>query len=367
MKIAHLTSVHPRYDVRIFMKECTSLAKAGLEVHLIVADGKGNEEKNDVYIHDVGASRDRKDRILNAPKKVLEQALILNADIYHFHDPELIPIGLKLKKIGKKVIFDIHENTDLQILTKEWIPLYLRKIISHIYKIYESYACGKFDFLLVPQVAMKDKFSRFARTEVIANFPVDKLEVQERNNLSKFNLLYSGGLGEARGLFNMLDLISVLAKKDKRYKLTLAGPISNVDLEKSKKHNGWKNTQYLGVLNKNEIYQQYKLNTIGLILFNNVGQYYMAYSLKLFEYMQSGLIVIMPDFGDWLGFNREFKIGFNISTVDVEKIAELIVNLEHNDLDRFSIHNQKLAASEFVWESQEKKLISIYQGLFNGN
>jgi len=48
MKIAQLTSVHSRHDIRIFVKQCSSLAKAGFSVNFIVADGKGNDEKNDV-------------------------------------------------------------------------------------------------------------------------------------------------------------------------------------------------------------------------------------------------------------------------------------------------------------------------------
>jgi len=97
-KIAHLTSVHPRFDTRIFLKECTSLANNGYSVSLVVADGKGDETKNNVSIYDVGASKGRMDRIRNAPDRVLAKALALDADIYHLHDPELIPIGVKLKK-----------------------------------------------------------------------------------------------------------------------------------------------------------------------------------------------------------------------------------------------------------------------------
>ena len=44
-KISHLTSVHPRFDTRIFLKECSSLANHGYSVSLVIADGKGNEKK----------------------------------------------------------------------------------------------------------------------------------------------------------------------------------------------------------------------------------------------------------------------------------------------------------------------------------
>ena len=359
-KIAHLTSVHRRYDTRIFLKECTSLAAHGYITSLIVADGKGDEQKNNVAIYDVGASKGRFDRIRNAPKRVFKKAVELDADIYHFHDPELIPIGLKLKKLGKKVVFDIHENTDLQILIKEWIPLYLRKTIAWLYSKYESYACKSFDLLIVPQIAMKNKFSQLAKTKIVANFPSEKTDIVLRTNLTKYNLLYSGGIGESRGLFNMLDVIAELSSVDERYTLTLAGPIEQKDLEKAKNHIGWKYTNYLGVLTKDEIYKQYKLNSLGLILFDNVGQYHMSYALKLFEYMQCGLIVIMPDFGDWIEFNQEFKVGYNVNTNDSINISQLISNLSVEEIESLSLHNQELANMHFVWDSQASILINSY-------
>ena len=326
-KVAHLTSVHPRYDTRIFLKECVSLAKNGYAVSLVVADGKGNELNNDVAIYDVGASSGRFDRIRNAPARVLNKAIELDVELYHFHDPELLPVGLKLIKLGKKVIFDIHENTDLQILSKEWIPLYLRKLVSWSYSRYEMYACKKFDALIVPQVTMYEKFRKYAKAEVIANFPTEIIKDLQYGERSKFNLLYVGGLNRARGLYNMLDLIERLSRIDPRYKLTLAGPISPDDQASAEKHPGWKNTVYLGVLERAEVYKSYGRNSIGLILFNNVGQYYMSYALKLFEYMQCGLAVIMPDFGEWVSFNKKFTVGFHVNVSDANGIAELGISL----------------------------------------
>ena len=109
MKICHITSVHQRYDTRIFLKMCCSLAKNGNEVTLLVADGLGNEIKTGIQILDIGSrSPSRVSRMINTVRKIYKRAVELDIDIYHLHDPELIPLGLKLKKSGKKVIFDAH-------------------------------------------------------------------------------------------------------------------------------------------------------------------------------------------------------------------------------------------------------------------
>jgi len=102
---------------------------------------------------------------------VFEKAKELGADIYHFHDPELISSSLKLKANGHRVIFDIHENTDLKVLTKNWIPFYLRKIISFLYVQYENRACEKFDMVIVPQISMFQKYKDFVNTALVGIFP----------------------------------------------------------------------------------------------------------------------------------------------------------------------------------------------------
>ncbi len=69
---------------------------------------------------------------------MLTKAIEVDAEIYHLHDPDLIPLGNKLKSNGKKVVFDSHEDIPKQIIDKAWIPKIFRGFISNIYSLYEK-------------------------------------------------------------------------------------------------------------------------------------------------------------------------------------------------------------------------------------
>ncbi|MCO3307718.1 glycosyltransferase family 4 protein, partial [Pseudomonas aeruginosa] len=172
-KVAHLTSVHSRYDIRIFRKQCRTLSQYGYDVYLVVADGKGDEVKDGVRIVDVGVLSGRLNRILKTTRKIYEQALALGADVYHFHDPELIPVGLRLKKQGKQVIFDSHEDVPKQLLSKPYMRPFLRRVVAVLFSCYEKYACPKLDAVLTATPHIREKFKNINGNVLdINNFPM---------------------------------------------------------------------------------------------------------------------------------------------------------------------------------------------------
>ena len=137
--ITHISTVHSAFDIRIFHKECRSLAASGMRVNLIVTHDK-EEMIDNVLIVPLPKFKNRFTRIFIKPFLAFSKALRTKADLFHFHDPELIFLGLLLKIMGKKVIYDVHEDVSTQILHKEWIPKKMRKIVSFIVGNIENFS-----------------------------------------------------------------------------------------------------------------------------------------------------------------------------------------------------------------------------------
>ena len=173
MRVCHLTSVHHREDTRIFIKEIPALVDAGYNVSVVLADGKGDEQREGHKLYDVGASKGRIQRIFRHKNKLRAKALSLDADVYHFHDPELIPVGLHLTKKGKKVIYDIHEDVPMSVYSKDWIPAVLRKPVACLFAWYENKSVKKFQALITATPHINLRFNKLNQNSInINNYPI---------------------------------------------------------------------------------------------------------------------------------------------------------------------------------------------------
>ena len=361
IRIAHLTSAHKRYDVRIYVKECVSLYKNGYDVSLIVADGLGDEIIDGIKIFDVGASKNRKERFLVTSRKVYQKALQLKCDIYHFHDPELMFYGLKLKKKGFKIIYDIHEDLKEQIKIKEWLPIFFRKTISTIFSSIENYIAKRLDALIVPQPYMFKNYIKINNnTVLVENFVILNIDIDlEEKNYSNKTCFHPGALSKDRGLINMINAFSYL---DHDNSLVLAGNIPENLLTEVTSISGWDKTEYKGLLKFNEVQELYSKTSIGLILYNNVGQYYLSYAIKLFEYMLHGIPVIMPNFGEWIEFNKENDCGINVNPLNPREVSEKINFLNNNEEEkrRLGKNGRNAVLQKYNWKIAETRLINLY-------
>lgn len=367
-KVCHVTSAHPRYDTRIFYKECSSLANAGYEVTLLVAENKGSqpEIKNGVSIIPVQFKpKNRIDRILNSPKLMLKKALEVNADIYHFHDPELLQIALKLKKKNKMVIFDSHEDVCGQILSKKWIPGQLRPIVSCLYVLYSNHVLSKLDHIIGVTPHLVEKLRAInPNTVMITNYP--KVDPDQKNKIgfrkTANTFCFAGGIDEQ---WNHDTILSALESIDATY--DLMGRAEPKYIETLMKKESWNKVKFHGIVPQEEVGVKISSCVAGLAILdyseNTCGKLGTLGNTKLFEFMQAGLPVICSDFVLWKNIVEKRDCGICIQPRDVialRKSMQYMIDTPEKARE-MGENGRRAVLEEFNWGIEEKKLIDLYR------
>ena len=359
MKICHLTSLHPRNDTRIFLKECTSLQKNGFEVSLIVADNNGDEVKNGIKIYDVCRSSNRFWRLIKTAYKVYKKAIIIDADVYHFHDSELMIYGLLLKAKGKKVIYDIHEDLPRQLLTKPYLNSFLRKILSFIMERVENFCAPRYNFLFTATPYITDRFIHKNKNTInINNYPLmDELHNDLVSN-KKDQVCFIGGISEIRGIEPL-----VKACEHIKGKLVLAGSFNSESFkQKIISLKGWKNVDYRGFVNREEAKQIMSESRAGIVTFLAVPNHVNSQPNKMFEYMSAGIPVICSNFELWKSIIDKTDCGKCIDPTSQEQLIKTINEfIEDTSLSSKGETARKLVVDRYNWNVEEKKLINAYK------
>lgn len=361
MKICHVTSAHQRYDGRIFRKECCTLAKAGNLCFLVVNDNLPDEKKQGVNIVSTGLEvKSRKDRFFKSHSLIIDKIKLIDADIYHFHDPDLLSVANRVKHWGKKVIFDFHENVSEQIMDKYWIPKIARKFVRGVYDIYETTSARKYDYLITVTPRLVEKLKgKNQKIEMITNFPI----VDNSHSMPAFNnhnICFAGGISTQWCHENILDAIKDIDECN----YLLAGGVEDDYLEVLKRKEGWEKVTYLGVVAFEKVKNIYETSTIGMALniSTQIGKEGSLGNTKLFEYMLAGIPVICSDNVLWKSIVEENNCGIAVDPHDVNEIRKAIIFLiENRDIAvQMGKKGREAALEKYNWSIEAEKLISLY-------
>ena len=360
MKIAHITSLHPQNDNRIFYKECTTLVDNGYDITLIVAGGESQVLNGVKVIAYEKADGGRIKRMIKTSFfDMIKICKKVDADVYHFHDPELMFVGLYLKMKGKMVIYDIHENNPASILSKPYIKSkILRVTLSKTFNFFEQ-SCSKFFDALV--TARPDITKRFKHKNIVTlrNFPILP-DFSKSNNPKitkiKPSVIYVGGMHSQRGTFELIEAFEELDE----YELWLLGFAREEELQK-KIENNPKNVKYFGLVEAYEVFDYINMADIGIITFLEEPNHINTLATKPFEYMACGKPMIMSDFLYW---QETFgNSSLYVDPSNSEKIADKIRTLltDKEALAKMEKLNKNLSQVEYNWERESQKLLELYR------
>lgn len=367
-----MTSVHSAADPRIFHKECRSLARAGFDV-TVIGPSRGDFTTDAVRIRSIPQNGSRLARMTRTAWLAYRTACRQNADVYHFHDPELVPFGLLLSMNGKQVIYDIHEDLPKDVLSKQYLPHWCRPLVSWIVGKIEAFACGKFCALVAVTPAIADRFSRInPRTVVVHNFPYPEELIRDESmhqwEQRRQSVAYAGGITVERAIREMVSAMALLPDWLPAT-LELAGPEipAEADSDWLRKQPGWKRVRHHGFLDQRRTFQLLRSVRAGLVLFHPEPNHIEAMPQKIFEYMGAGLPVIASEFPLWRQILGETGCGIFVDPMNPEQIARAIehVLLHPREAEEMGRRGQAAVLERFNWNIEAEKLVQLYKDIEN--
>ncbi len=361
-----LTSVHSPKDVRIYQKQAKSLKRAGYDVVLVNPSLTEIDEMGIRFVSADIPAMGRIKRILTAPKLVYRVAKEVKADIYHFHDPELMGIGKKLSR-DALVIFDSHEDTPGQILGKDYIPKPLRKIISAVVGMREKRTAKKLSAVITATDTINGFFTEKGCKKVVTvnNYPIlDEFQKDVPFESRENAVCYVGGITRIRGIGE-----AVKSLNGANYRLLLAGAFDSAELEQTvKAMPEFEKTDFYGMVGRGEVADILARSKAGLVTLYPVPNYVNSLPIKMFEYMAMGVPVVYSNFDFWktlAGNEQDGVCGIAVDPydpADIRKACEYIIS-HPEEAKQMGENGKRLVHEKYNWKVEEAKLLALYKEL----
>lgn len=360
LKIVHLTTVHPWWDNRIYEKMVKPLAQMG---HYVTYVAQPSDHMPAASANVDFVPLPRRSGLVGRLQRNLRALFICWSKpgyIIHFHDPEIVIIGLLLRLFGWKVVYDVHEDNLLAIQHKDYLPPVFKMVIKPVVAGMEFLASLSFTLVLAERVYQK----RFQRGITVLNYPMfygnDSLPDEFDGESGVFRCLYTGTISVGRGALNHVRLLHILDDVE----IWMVGKCSNelhaelIELAGENKNRLHLVTTEKGV-SFDEIRKYYMMGKwgCGLALFPYSPHYYEKELTKFFEYMYYGIPIIASDFPVWSLLLSANNAGITISEEmdkgNLQRCLDAILIIDRVQLKR-------VAVGKYSWESQLRKLIDIY-------
>jgi glycosyltransferase involved in cell wall biosynthesis len=374
MHICHMTTVHPAKDARIFYRMSCALAERGCTVTLIAP-----ESSEDVLVR-MSTWNTQIERSGRTKRLVLalRAALAERADIYHFHDPELIPLGLALKVLrpSAAVVYDVHEDYPAMMRVKYWIPQPLRPLMAQAAHLANTAAGMCLDGIVAADPNVQQDFQHVALHKCIVyyNFPMLSVftPAPAEPSVAQADLVYIGGMSDRAGIFVLLDGLALLAKQGITPSVRLAGYTDGetglAAIQQGIRTRGLSaQVELRGRIPHMQVPAWIRSGRIGLVTLQPIAKFLKNIPTKMFEYWACGLPVIASDLPPIRPFLTNGKNGLLFDPTSAEDLARVIAWLMRypGEAKAMGQYGQEQVAKDWNNDRQIDRLIGFYRQIYH--
>ena len=364
-KVCVITTAHPAGDNRIFHREVKSLSKMYKVIYITTSGDLKN--LGTIELRYIEGWSNHFQRFMGNFKAFMV-AQKSKADIFHFHDPEFVPFGIILKILKKKpVIYDIHEDYPAAVMGREWIPRYLRKMISVFVVIGEKLTLRHLTQLIAASNSIFKRYSKInKKITLIDNFPSDEIINKFFKTEKSKNIVCLGDLNEIRGAKILIPAVIDFIR-DRQIDFYLIGDIRPESLK----------NDLLGGLD-NETMSKIKITGhkdyeeairitskmgVGVLSYMNIPNHLNTSPNKLYEYMGLGLAIIFTDLPNYKSYLQDEMVGISYKDNSCEDLLRALRDIYDGDipLSKMQENGRKLFLEKYNWRVEEKKLLELYK------
>jgi glycosyltransferase involved in cell wall biosynthesis len=366
-RVVHITTVHHPQDPRIVRKELCTLAEAGYDAYLIAQND--TSEEGDFSFRALPEGAGRAHRLL-IQREAYREAVALDADCYHVHDPELIPLARVLQgQTQGRIIYDMHEDY-------RWHG----PIVGRAIRGLERWCFQWVDHVVVanaPHVSIAA--SAGAPTTRIANYYKPPVAEERRRPRSlpgsgPIRAIYTGVMGDGggRGLSRLIDLAGHMEAGRLDARLRLVG-VCYVESDRRRAERRIRREHLDDVIERvgwdayvpwEELVQHYAEAHVGVVLGTDHPNQVEKIPTKFYEYLHYGLPILCSDFPVWRRFVETHECGAVVPPEAPGRALDVIQHWHrHPDVYRQRSEAALQAAQEYQWKSMGRRLVQLYDDL----
>jgi glycosyltransferase involved in cell wall biosynthesis len=367
-RVCHISSVHSGVEIRIVRKQLATLARAGFDANLVIPASAAEV----VEMRAMGITTDaltpapgsgEVSRMVRLGYQAMVKARRFKADLYHFHDPELIPYALWLKALGNRVIMDVHEDLAGVVMHKQWIHPALRRPVASLSRSAEIFGARRFDAVVAAVPYLGEVFRPYAkRCVVVGNFPFldelaqgsDPAPWQTRQKIA-----YVGSVSRIRGIFELVQALPAL-----NLKLQLAGKfMHSPEFDEIQQQPGWPMVENRGWVGRAEIRDILATSFAGLCTLYPTSSHLIAEPIKLFEYMAAGIPVVSSNIPYYEQIVKAADCGICVDPKSSTAIADAVRYLRDHPLEaqRMGRNGRAAVLGRYNWHQEGEKLLALYR------